>query len=897
VSTTINIGINLRDFNQGMNQVKGGLKGLGDTVGKAFAAVGAAVVGVGIKSLRAGEDANQALGAIAAQTGQTQGALRETEEAIRDLSVTQGRFTAQEMREGLASVSRHGQDTTHQVHMVEAAMRLAKQSGVDFGSSIKNLDALMVKFNADLDDSIKFTNMFATAQGEAGISMDNLTKGLQRAAPITNQAGLSYEFVAASLSQAYLEGINMTNSSSGLTNIFENMLDPTSNLSGVISDLGIQTRYSSGEFRDNEAIMWDLARALDGLDEESRRYKMAQLGLTQYGTAMMDMFMNNGDAVGDLSDAFRYGMDAGYDYERALHAIEQRGGGFTEAFGLMRNMLRNILYAINDIIGARFYEWMGEATGKLGEFITQAKENGYIEKVAEAIMEIVEALINFVKEIIPVALEWLPKLIDLTIKVTQFLGENADMVIKLWLAFKGYKIVKSVIDIFEGLKKATGALKGKKAIGGLSPAMTKAVGTKGGKGVLGGAGKLLKALGPKGWAVAAIGAGAVATVGWFRQTDEEGNTRWSNMTESIGNHARNLRDNVSDRMSDLRDRATDRFSDMRDNARDHFDGMRDNVTERVSDMASTALKRFQNWTGLTDDEMRQARDNVTNAAREMRDNVVDRVTGLRDRGIERFKGVREAASKQFNSMRDTVTQHATTMRDNARERFNSMRESVSNTVNTIRDNVAERFSSMRDRAVQSATTLANNARNRIANSRIGEAASTVTDTVRSAFRTAGNQAVSWGRSIGDGVRNGIENTRQAIRNTVDSVGNMIGNAFRSVMGISSPSRVMTEYGQYTGQGIEVGLLNTVSDIEKASKTLANTTIDSMIGANPIGANTASPTLVNNSQSSREERQSYPEPKQPAIINVYLGGKQIAREIVDDITKEQNSLKDRRLSWR
>ena len=756
MSTVINVGINLRDFNKGMQQVRGGLTDLGGMVGKAFAAVKGATIAVGLASLRAGEDANQALGVIASQTGQTEGEMRGLDRTIRDLAITQGRFTAQEMRESLGAVARNGQDADHQMRMLAAGMRSADASGNNLESSLYKLDKLMIKFGTEVEDVSKWVNVLAVAQQEMGISQKDMVDGMQRAAGIAQAAGLEYNFVAAALSIAEQNGMTMQTAATGLTGVFNQMLDPTSNIREAMTKLGVQTIRNADGTTNAQASFTGFIEQLKSAEPTMREQIMNTMGLTGSNLDLFTNLLNNQDALYDLAGMYSYAMKAGDEYSRVTQMADDRTGGFTERLRQARSIGREFLYSINDIIGARIYEWLIEATEELKNFLTQAKENGYIDMMAEAVMKVVEALMEIIKTITPVVIEWLPRLAEWTANVTKVLADNVEVVLGLWAAYKGYKIVSSVIGIFGGLKTAAMALKGKQAIGGLSPAMKLAVGTNGGGGLLGGASKMLAALGPKGWAILGIGVGATAAIGWFRQTNEDGVSNWSRMTTSIGNHASNLRDNV---------------------------------TDRIGDMARNGISRFQEFAGLSDDEMRQARENVVNAATTMRDNVTER----------------------FGTMRDNVTNHM--------------------------------------------TTLGNNARTKFENSRIAEVATTITSEIRSRFQEAGKQASSWGSAIGSGVRNGIESMRGAISNTVSSIGNAIGNTFRSVMGINSPSRVMTDLGYFTGKGVEVGLLGTSDMIKNASKELGEISIDGLTSSkfkmnNPINQKTHVDNSGNNTSAQR-----------------------------------------------
>ena len=62
---------------------------------------------------------------------------------------------------------------------------------------------------------------------------------------------------------------------------------------------------------------------------------------------------------------------------------------------------------------------------------------------------------------------------------------------------------------------------------------------------------------------------------------------------------------------------------------------------------------------------------------------------------------------------------------------------------------------------------------------------------------------------------------------VDSVKGVVNGAIdgaKKLLGIHSPSRVFMEIGQYTGEGMAVGLENTEEIVSKASNRMINATI-------------------------------------------------------------------------
>ena len=406
------IGVRADEFNRGVDDAEKRGSGFAAKLGKSLAKVGAAFAVIGAAALRTGMDFDSSLRAIQAQTGQTADDLSVTEKAVRNLALEQGRFSANELISGLESVSRHGQDSEHQLMMINSAMRLADSTGQDFGKAIKNLDDLMVKFGKEtLEGATQFTNMFATAQGVAGVAMSSLTDGMQRAAGITNMAGLAYDFVAGSLTRAYQEGMSMQVAATGLTNIFSDMTDVTSNMRAVMDDLGIQIGINDDGSRDYQGALSDLTAALRGLDYDTRQATMAQLGLTGGALTLFDIFKNNYQYVDNLSEAFRDGIEAGDQYWRVMEMIDARTGGVGEQLGRFRNILTEVKLSLFGVIEVPF----GQTMGRFNDAITR------LARVAIPILQTgLRAMINVLGVVLNVFTRLMPVIITATAALVAF---------------------------------------------------------------------------------------------------------------------------------------------------------------------------------------------------------------------------------------------------------------------------------------------------------------------------------------------------------------------------------------------------------------------------------------------------------------------------------------------
>jgi tape measure domain-containing protein len=90
--------------------------------------------------------------------------------------------------------------------------------------------------------------------------------------------------------------------------------------------------------------------------------------------------------------------------------------------------------------------------------------------------------------------------------------------------------------------------------------------------------------------------------------------------------------------------------------------------------------------------------------------------------------------------------------------------------------------------------------------------------VMSFFR--GINLYSIGKDIIKGLINGIGSMASALYNKAKEMAEGIMKSFKKILGISSPSKVMLEYGEWTGEGFEIGLAKSMRGIVKQAKNLA-----------------------------------------------------------------------------
>ena len=107
---------------------------------------------------------------------------------------------------------------------------------------------------------------------------------------------------------------------------------------------------------------------------------------------------------------------------------------------------------------------------------------------------------------------------------------------------------------------------------------------------------------------------------------------------------------------------------------------------------------------------------------------------------------------------------------------------------------------------------------------IGNIKDKVVEGIRSAVRAVGNfvsDAVNAGKNLIDGIVKGVGNAKDAVVNKVKEICSGALDAVKSFFGISSPSRVMAEMGDFMMQGMQNGITKAGGAVVNAATAISD----------------------------------------------------------------------------
>lgn len=127
-----------------------------------------------------------------------------------------------------------------------------------------------------------------------------------------------------------------------------------------------------------------------------------------------------------------------------------------------------------------------------------------------------------------------------------------------------------------------------------------------------------------------------------------------------------------------------------------------------------------------------------------------------------------------------------------------------------------------------------------------------------------------GKDIMQGLINGIKSMADSVVQSAKDVANNISKGIKDVLGINSPSKVTTQLGEWTGEGLAIGMGNMAGAVAKQAAALSEVAIPSI--GNGSLFRSASLGIDSDGGSSTVE------PVQLVQANFYLDGYKIAEAI-------------------
>ena len=362
------IGLDSSEFDRGISDATEQGRGFGGVMADvaagivaAAAAMGAALVGIGVAAFNVGRDFDGSMSAIRAQTGLTADEIDKISDGFKQMALDGG-FSARELADAFSGIAVYGQDTTDALNIMSAAQTLAMATGEDLGSAAYFLGNYLLKVGKDSSYADKYIDLFAQGVRNTGIGLNSLQNYVFRMTPAFEQMGASSETNIGILTRLYQAGIRGANLYSGMGTIMMDFATAGQVSYGLIEQLAYgMDEASEATFRmkletmSAEEQMFFLADKMANYSDQVKIASIVTDVMNQTQQAAWFEFMNLSEEIrNEVIPSFKaYGV--------AAQMAEYNAGGMEQSLRILSNTVEWAKLKVWDFIATPVAEMLAGA--------------------------------------------------------------------------------------------------------------------------------------------------------------------------------------------------------------------------------------------------------------------------------------------------------------------------------------------------------------------------------------------------------------------------------------------------------------------------------------------------------------------------------------------------------
>lgn len=295
------------DFDKkGITEANKALNNLSNAAGLALAAVGAAVVGIGVASVREFSKFDAALVKSQAIMGDLTEALeKDMANAAREVAKTTT-FSAEQAAESYFFLASAGLDAKSSIMALPQVAQFAQAGMFDMALATDLLtDAqsalgLTIRDDAvaNMENMIKVSDVLVRANTLANASVEQFSTALTTKAGAALRAlGKDVEEGVAVLAAFADQGIKGEVAGTQLSIVLRDLTTKAINNKKAFDDMGIAVFDSNGEMNNLGDIIGNLEVALAGMSDETQKATLLQLGFSDKSLASLQALLGTSEAI------------------------------------------------------------------------------------------------------------------------------------------------------------------------------------------------------------------------------------------------------------------------------------------------------------------------------------------------------------------------------------------------------------------------------------------------------------------------------------------------------------------------------------------------------------------------------------------------------------------------
>ncbi|MFE5868820.1 phage tail tape measure protein [Streptomyces roseifaciens] len=765
----------------------GGLNGMLSKVGKATTLLGVGFVAYGVK---AAGDFQQQMNLLVTACGESQRNLKLVSDGVMSLARSTGTSTSQ-LAEGMYQVEKAGYRGADGLKVLKAAAQGAREEGAELKDVTNAMTSVMASYHLKATDSVRVMNAIKTAAGEGKMTMQEFSASLATVIPIASANKISFAEVGGAIATLSQHGTSAREATQELASTIRSLAAPNNVAVQEMQRLGLSSTDVATKLGQ---------RGLTGTLDLLSQTVLSKMGPS--GTVLLDAFNKTKQAAQNadtmvkampanlqkLAQSYASGSISLGDWRKELKSLPPEQANLLSQYATLRNKTNGFSAELKK--GGPAAQTYTEAIKKMAGGaiglnttlqLTGENTEGFKERVKKVGHSFADASkdvegwdltqrsfnvqMGRLKETVTTAAIVIgTKLIPVILKVISFFERHKTVTMAL-AAVIGTVLTAAVVSFATGA--VVGAVRGVTDIArGARSAGTaiKAFATS----------QRLAAAAARVWAIAQAALNIVmdanpivlivlavialvAAIVWVATKTTWFETAWKVTWSAVKSAAQAV-----------------------------WDWLKSAYHATVNFLVSA-------W--------RTASSALSSAWHSFWDGVASFARSIWQDGI--VGPIRSA----INTVRSVITSTLSSIRSYWNSALSGLRSAASSAWSSITSTISSAISRARS-AVSSAVSA------------IGGALASIKSRAMSALSGAGSWLYNAGHALIQGLLGGISSMAGAVMDRVRSLASNAVSAFKSMLGISSPSRVFKQLGAWVMHGLLDGLTGSTARVRTATQRLA-----------------------------------------------------------------------------
>ena len=463
------LGLDKSEFEDGINEAKNGISGIGTAAKVGAAAIGAVTTAVGAfsaASVKTGMDFDSAMSQVAATMGKTTDEIGELREFAQQMGSTTA-FSATQAAEALNYMALAGYDSETSMKMLPNVLNLAAAGNMDLAAASDMVTDAQTALGLSLDDTETMVDQMAKTSSTTNTSVAQLGDALLTVGGNAKSVKGGTAELSAVLGAMADNGIKGSEAGTHLRNILLAMNPTTDAAAAAWEKLGVQAYNSNGELRNLEDIFTDLNKAMEGMSDQEKTDLISSMFNKTDLAAVNALLGTTGDRWDEINTAIKGAKGAAEDM--ADTQLDNLQGDIT----LMKSAFEGLQIAVSDgltptlrklVQGAS--EGLSQITAKLTEYLQKDETQAKLQKIADAAEKLIGLILDNLDKIFDLGvtvitgiMDAIGFLIDHIEEVKTVLG----VVAGAWAAIKALNVIRSITSVIGVVRKIV------TAVGGIGP--------------------------------------------------------------------------------------------------------------------------------------------------------------------------------------------------------------------------------------------------------------------------------------------------------------------------------------------------------------------------------------------------------------------------------------------